>query len=98
MGLASIAKSKAVLLLGSPGVGRTLLAVAIGCEAIVISYTVLFVPATTLVATLAKAFVEGRLEARLAHNAKPKLLIVDELGYVAFERKRRLDPTFLLNP
>jgi DNA replication protein DnaC len=61
------------------------LAVAIGREAIVAGYTVLFVPATTLVATLAKAHAEGRLEERLVHFAKPKLLVVDELGYLPFE-------------
>ncbi len=49
------------------------------------SYTVLFVPATTLVAALAWAHAERRFEEKLAHFAKPKLLIVDELGYLPFE-------------
>ncbi len=48
-------------------------------------YSVMFTPATTLVAQLAKAYAEGRLEERLTHYAKPKLLIVDELGYLPFE-------------
>jgi hypothetical protein len=59
--------------------------VAIGREAIIAGYTVLFTPATTLVAQLAKAHADGRLEERLTHYAKPKLLIVDELGYLPFE-------------
>jgi DNA replication protein DnaC len=67
------------------GVGKTHLAVAIGRQAILAGYTVLFVPAPTLVAQLAKAHGEGRLEDRLTHFGKFKLLIVDELGYLPFE-------------
>jgi len=69
----------------SPSVGKTHLAVAIGRQAILTGYTVLFIAAPTLVAHLAKVHSEGRLEERLAFFAKPKLLIVDELGYLPFE-------------
>jgi len=37
------------------------------------------------VAQLAKAHTEGRIKERLMHYAKPKLLIIDELGYLPFE-------------
>jgi DNA replication protein DnaC len=58
--------------------------VALGHEAIRQGHSVLFVTAPALVAALAKAHAEGRLEDRLSFFAKPKLLIIDELGYLPF--------------
>jgi DNA replication protein DnaC len=80
-----IANAAVGMLRGPPGVGKTHLAVAVGRQAILTGYSVLFVPAPTLVAQLAKAQSEGKFEDRLIHFGKPKLLIVDERGDLPFE-------------
>jgi DNA replication protein DnaC len=82
-----LAHGENVLLLGPPGVGKSHLAIGLGRRAIETGATCLFVPATGLVAQLLRAENEGRLDERLSYFAKPKLLIVDELGYLPFERQ-----------
>lgn len=72
-----------VMFLGPPGVGKTHLSIALGREAIKLSHSVLFLTAANLIQLLEKAIREGTVQQKLTKLAKPKLLIIDELGYTA---------------
>jgi DNA replication protein DnaC len=75
-----------VVVLGPPGVGKTHLAVGLGLRAIESGYRVLFTTAATMIATLTRALSEGRLEDKLKLYTVPRLLIIDEIGYLPIDR------------
>jgi DNA replication protein DnaC len=67
-------------------VGKTHLAVGLGLKAIERGYRVLFTTAATMIATLTKALTEGRLDEKLKLYPVPRLLIVDEIGYLPIDQ------------
>ena len=75
-----------VIILGPPGVGKTHLAVGLGLKAIEHGYRVLFTTAANMIATLTRALSENRLEEKLKTFTVPRLLIVDEIGYLPIDR------------
>ena len=81
MTLRFIEKGENVIFCGTPGVGKTNLAVSIGIEAAKHRYCVYFITFQELISQLKKASSENRLEARIKWFCRYKLLIIDELGY-----------------
>lgn len=75
-----------VVILGPPGVGKTHLSVGLGLKAIEQGYRVLFTTAANMMATLGKALAEGKLEEKLKTYTVPRLLIIDEIGYLPIDQ------------
>lgn len=80
-----VEQAENVLLLGPPGVGKTHVAVALAVEAIAKGYSAYFVTMQHLVDYLSEG--SEPVAARMRMLLRPKVLVVDEIGYLPLDRQ-----------
>ncbi len=86
-GLTFVERAQNVVLLGPPGVGKTHLAIGLVVKAVEAGYSVLFLTFEALMTRLVRARHENRLDRILQQLTYPKLVVLDELGYLPLSRE-----------
>lgn len=82
-----MASARNVVLVAPQGLGKTMIAQNIAHQAVITGHSVLFVTAAQLLLDLAAQESARALERRFRHYAKASLLVLDEVGYLAFDNR-----------
>lgn len=87
LSLRFIEEKQNIVFMGTSGVGKTHLATSIGIAAAKKRTSTYFIKCNELILNLKKAKLENRLESRLKHYGKYRLLIIDEIGYLPIDKE-----------
>jgi len=82
-----VASGENVLLLGPPGVGKTHLSISLGIKALEAGLSTYFISVPELIDGITQDSQRGQLAKRMQQLCKPKVLILDEMGYLPLERQ-----------
>lgn len=77
-----------IVLAGPPGLGKTMIAVGLGLEAINSGYTACFEKMVNLIKILDTAETERTAGFRLKNIKKAQMIIIDEIGYTPISRSQ----------
>lgn len=87
MNLEFIEKQENVLLFGNPGVGKTHLAISLGMKGCLENKSVLFISVPNLIIELREAMNLNQIKTYKRRFEKYDLVILDELGYISFDKQ-----------
>lgn len=76
-----------IVLVGAQGLGKTLIAKNIVQHAVLAGHTALFITASDLLLDLGKQESARALERRIRYYAGITLLVIDEIGFLAFDNR-----------
>lgn len=82
-----LSEARNVVLVAPQGLGKTMIAQNIAHQAILAGHSVLVVTAAQLLLDLGAQDSARSLDRRLRHYAKQSLLVIDEVGYLAFDNR-----------
>lgn len=86
MTLRFIDNNENIVFQGLPGTGKTMLSCCIGIEAASNRISTYFIHCNALLNDLKKAKFENKLDSRIKHFCKYKLLIIDEFGFLPLNK------------
>jgi DNA replication protein DnaC len=75
-----------VIFIANVGLGKTHLSIALGHAACLRGYPVLFTTAVDIINSLSAAQAHGNLKRELRKYLQPRLLLIDELGYLPIDK------------
>jgi len=75
-----------VIFISNVGLGKSHLSIALGHTACLRGYSTLFTTAVDIINTLSAAQAHGNLKRELHKYLQPRLLVVDELGYLPIDK------------
>ncbi len=87
MQLDFIEETSNIILLGSNGVGKSTIAQNLAYHAVIQGHTALFTTAANMLNDLAAQDGDNALRRRLRYYTKPKLLLIDEVGYLSYSNR-----------
>jgi DNA replication protein DnaC len=87
MGLDFLKEIANVVLVAPNGLGKTMIAKNVAHQAVLRGQSVLFTTAGRMLGELAALDSDSALRRRLRHYARPRLLVIDEVGYLSYSNR-----------